>query len=304
MSNPMLYAVAVLIWGSTWLAIKFQLGTVAPAVSIVWRFASAAALLFLYAAWRREPLAAGARTVRAHGWLALQGMLLFGINYVAVYVSEQTLSSGLAAVVFSFVVFFNLFGERLCFQRPLVPSALAGAVVGVTGVIAVFSGQLGAGAGAPDALTGMGYALGSALVASLGSLVAARNSAAGVPVVQGTAWSMLYGAAGVGLWAAARGERFVIEPSGAYLGSLVYLSLFGSVVAFTAYLTLVKRIGPGRAGYSSVAIPVVALAFSTLFESLHWRPLMVLGVVLCGVGNVLVLGSRRAAAAGPAAGSD
>src|SRR5262245_19743065 len=100
-----LYAIAVLIWGSTWIAITFQLGVVPPAVSVVWRFALAAAILFAYAAAKRLPLAFSARQ---HGWIALQGLTMFGINYIGVYVAEESLASGLVAVIFSLMAFFNI----------------------------------------------------------------------------------------------------------------------------------------------------------------------------------------------------
>src|SRR5579864_6564490 len=139
MSDLALYAWAVLIWGSTWLAIKFQLGVVAPAVSVAWRFAAAALMLMAYARLRRLPLRFDART---HAWLALQGLLLFGINYVLVYRSEQTLTSGLVALIFSLITFCNIVGLRLFFSVPVKPTALAGAILGVIGVALVFWPEL------------------------------------------------------------------------------------------------------------------------------------------------------------------
>lgn len=289
MSNLVLYAVTVLIWGSTWLAIKYQLGTVSAAVSVVWRFGFAAVVLFAVARHRRLPIAVRSMAPSTHAWLAAQGLFLFGINYVAVYLAERTLPSGIVAVLFSFAVFFNLIGARLWFRTPIPPAAALGSLIGCLGVVLVFSGPLEELHGSAGALIGTGYALLSAVLASVGNLVAARSYREGVRVIPGTAWSMLYGAIAVALYAAARGEHFVLEPTPRYLVSLLYLTLCGSVIAFTAYLTLVKRIGPGRAGYTSVAIPVVALGLSTVQEDLHWRPLMVVGVLLCVAGNVLVL---------------
>jgi len=292
MSNLVLYVIAVLIWGSTWLAIKFQLGPVAPAVSVAVRFAIAAALLFVYAARRRLPLRFGAG---GHGWLALQGLLMFGINYVTVYLSERTLPSGIVAVIFSLAVFFNLIGARLCFGTPIQRTAMAGALLGCGGVVLVFWPQIADLSNTGTPVEGVVLATVSALIASVGNIVASRNHRAGQAVVPNTAWSMFYGALFVGIYAMATGERLAIDWSVTYIASLLYLSMFGSVVAFTAYLTLMKRIGPGKAGYSSVAIPIVALLLSTLFESLRWQPLMIVGALLCLAGNLLVLQSGRAA---------
>jgi drug/metabolite transporter (DMT)-like permease len=292
MSNLMLYLVAVVIWGSTWLAIKFQLGAVASSVSVASRFGSAALVLFLYAAWQRSPLRLPARL---HAWLALQGLLLFGVNYVCVYLSEVHLPSGIVAVIFSVAVFFNLLGARLWFGTPIPPRALLGALLGCTGVALVFSPQLLALSATPEAAVGAALALFSAFSASLGNLVASRNQQAGGSVVTNTAWSMLYGAALVLAYAIASGERLDFVWTVPYVASFLYLTLFGSVIAFTAYLTLIRRVGPGKAGYVNVAVPVVALLLSTLFERLDWQPLMLVGAVLCLAGNILVLRSRRPA---------
>jgi drug/metabolite transporter (DMT)-like permease len=139
MSNFGLYSVAVLIWGSTWLVIKFQLGVVPPMVSVAWRFALAALMLLAYAVFRRRPLGLSARD---HLWIALQGVLLFGLNYAGIYLAEQYLTSGLVAVVFSIVVFMNAVGMRLFFAVALRPRTVVAAIVGVAGVTLVFWPQM------------------------------------------------------------------------------------------------------------------------------------------------------------------
>ena len=290
MSNLVLYLIAVVIWGSTWLAIKFQLGAVGTSVSVAFRFGLSALILFAYAAWQRSPLKL---PVRLHAWLALQGLLLFGVNYVLVYLSEVHLPSGIVAVIFSAAVFFNLIGARLWFGTPIPQRALFGAVLGCTGVVLVFSPQLLALSTTPESAIGAALALSSAFSASMGNLVASRNQQAGGNVITNTAWSMLYGAALVLAYALVTGERLAFAWTVPYVASFLYLTLFGSVVAFTAYLTLLKRVGPGKAGYVNVAVPVVALLLSTLFERLDWQPLMVAGAVLCLAGNVLVLRTKR-----------
>ncbi|HEV3017542.1 MAG TPA: EamA family transporter [Burkholderiaceae bacterium] len=286
MNDLALYACAVLIWGSTWLAIKFQLGVVPPAVSVAWRFAAAALILMAYAGLRRLTLRFDART---HLWLAVQGLLLFGINYVLVYLSEQTLASGLVALIFSLITFFNIVGLRLFFSVPVKRAALGGAVLGVIGVALVFWPELVNFSVSPGRRTGVILALIATVFASLGNMAATRSHRIELPVVQGNAWAMLYGALFVAVYAALDGERFVFDGSIAYVVSLLYLAVFGSVIAFVAYLTLLGRIGADRAGYTAVAIPVVAVALSTFFEDLHWNAPMVAGIAMCVAGNVLVL---------------
>ena len=291
MSSLGLYLASVLIWGSTWLAITFQFGQVPPEVSVSYRFALASGMLLAYSGVRRLRLGFGWRD---HLWMALQGALLFGINYVCVYLAEGYLNSGLVAVIFSLMVFFNIAGARLFFGTPLQATALLGAVLGVGGVMLVFLPGMGHVSLTGRPALGAGFALAGTLSASLGNMAAARNYARGLPVVQLNAFGMLYGAVLVGLYALASGRPFLFEWSARYLISLAYLALFGSVLAFGAYLTLMGRIGAERAGYTTVAIPIVALLLSTLFEGLRWHGPMLLGIALCLAGNVLVLRRRKA----------
>jgi len=289
MSNVGLYLSAVLIWGSTWLAITFQLGRVPPEVSVAYRFALASLILFLWCGARGVRLAF---SWRDHRWMALQGALLFGVNYVLVYLAEGQISSGLVAVAFSLIVFLNILGSRLFFGSPVRPSMLVGAALGVGGVALVFLPELGRAAGNDRTVRGLAYAIISTVFASLGNLLASRNQRRGLPVVQLNTFGMMYGALFVGLYALAAGRPFVFDGSAGYLLSLGYLALFGSVLAFGAYLTLVGRIGAGRAGYTGAAIPIVALLLSTFFETLQWHVYTVLGIALCLGGNILVLRRR------------
>jgi drug/metabolite transporter (DMT)-like permease len=289
MSTLGLYLVAVLIWGSTWLAIKFQLGVVPPMVSVAWRFALAALMLLAWCALRRRPLRFG---LRDHLWIALQGIVMFGLNYAGVYLSEQYLTSGLVAVLFSTVVFMNALGMRLFFGLPIRPATSLAALVGFAGVALLFWPQLESLSGSNQQLPGVALGLGATVVASLGNMVATRVHQRGLPVMPVNAWSMLYGALFVAALAVAGGQRFVFDTSWRYVVSLAYLALFGSALAFGAYLTLMRRIGADRAAYTAVAVPVVALLLSSIFEQLRWQLASVIGVALCLAGNVLMLRRR------------
>jgi len=287
MSTLQLYLATILIWGSTWLAIKFQLGIVPPAVSVVWRFALAAAMLLAYARWKGLNLRFSARN---HAWMALQGLVMFGINYVCVYLSEQYLASGLVAVAFSLIVFCNIIAIRIFFGTPINLKSLFAALLGVAGVALVFWPEVAdfsTSAGGPE---GVILAIVGTVVASLGSIAAIRNQVHNhLPIIPLNGFAMLYGTFFVALYAAFSGDAFSFDWSFSYVASLIYLALFGSVLAFGAYLTLLKRIGADRAGYTGVAVPVIALLLSTLVENLHWQVPMVAGVALCVLGNVLML---------------
>jgi drug/metabolite transporter (DMT)-like permease len=296
MNNLFLYLVSVLIWGSTWIAITYQYGRVAPEVSVAYRFGLAAVLLLGWCLLRGLKLRFSRRE---HGWLALQGALMFGLNYVCVYLAEQRIPSGLMAVIFSLLSVLNLLGARVFFGTPVPGKALLGAVIGITGVATICL------PGAASALHGSGFGIGLAIalvgtvVASLSNLLSQRNQRSGIPVVQGNAIGMAYGAALVALACALAGRPFTFDASLRYLGSLAFLAVFGSILAFGAYLTLVGRIGAGRAGYAMVAIPVVALLLSTLLEGLQWSWGLAFGTTLCLAGNALALPGRGRGAASP-----
>lgn len=286
MNNLTLYLASILIWGSTWIAITWQYGRVAAEVSVAYRFTLAAALLAAWCLLRGLKLRF---TLREHGWMALQGTLMVGINYVCVYLAEQRIPSGLMAVIFSLMAVLNLVGARLFFGTPLTRRALAGMALGVAGVgLVCLPGASGSLQGGLDR-GGLLLGLVGTVAASLSNLVVQRNLRQGIPVVQGNAVGMAYGAASVALFCWAAGRPFAFDSSLRYLGSLAYLSVFGSVLAFGAYFTLVGRIGAGRAGYAMIVIPVVALALSTAFEGLQWRWELALGAALCLGGNALVM---------------
>jgi len=281
----------VFIWGSTWLAIKYQLGLVPPMVSVLWRFLLAALILLGFARSRGLKLRF---SLRDHFWLAAQGLSLFGINYVFVYLAEQYLASGLVALIFSLYVFLNILGMRLFFAVPIKRMAVLGSCLGVAGLALIFRPEIADFAASAGATRGILYALASTFVAWLGNMVARRNQLNAIPVVSMNAWAMLYGAVIVAAVAAAARQPFLFDWSVPYVASLLYLSVFGSVLAFGAYVTLMGRIGPGRAAYSSIAIPVVALLLSTFFEHLQWQMFMVAGIALCLLGNLLVLSRGKA----------
>ncbi|MFO1325639.1 MAG: EamA family transporter [Burkholderiales bacterium] len=288
--NTTLFLIATAIWGSTWLAITFQLGTVAPEVSVAYRFALGSAILMVWCA------ATGASLRfprREHAFLAAFGATLFGLNYIGVYVAEQYVASGLVAVVFSTIVFMSPIGMRIAFGEPLTLRILAAAALGVLGVALLFAPELDAARHGGRAAAGIAYALGATVIATIGNLVAVRNHKAGLPTFPATAWGMAYGAAAAAAAATIIGARWSFEPTVGYALSLLYLSVFGSVIAFGAYLTLLKRVGAGPSAFVGVSTPVVALLLSTFFEGYRWTWLSAAGVVLAVAGNRLALRPGR-----------
>ena len=289
MPNWLLFVVPCCIWGSTWLVIKYQYGVVAPEVSVAYRFGFSALIMLAWCAASRESLRFG---LGVHRSLALLGALQFALNYVFVYLAEQYLTSGLVAVVFALMVFWNLLGAHLLFGQTLAPRLIVGACCGLFGVALVFWPELAEVRGDMAQAKGLVLAVLGSLGASAGNLWSQRLYAQGIRVLPCIAWSMLYGSISVALYCAARGIPFNWDASPGYQISMAYLSVFGSVVAFVGYLTLLKRIGAGRAGYTAAVIPLVAMVISTFFEDYAWTAPALSGMALVLVGNVLVLWKR------------
>ncbi|MDA0706870.1 MAG: EamA family transporter [Proteobacteria bacterium] len=286
MSNALLYVITVLIWGSTWFAIEFQLGTVAPEVSIVYRYVGATSLLFTWAGIRGLKLRFA---FRDHLWFMLLGVLLFGLNYVLAYRAQIHITSGLSAIAFSTMVWMNILNARLFFGIRVEGRVLLGALLGIAGILTLFLPQISELALTDSLLFGSLLAIMGALVASFGNMASQAAQHRKLPVIQSNAWGMFYGMLFSASIAAAQQQTFNFEWSVSYVSSLAYLSLFGSVFAFGAYLTLLGRIGAHRAGYAMVLFPVVALILSTLFEGLRLDATLLIGTLLVLTGNVLVL---------------
>jgi drug/metabolite transporter (DMT)-like permease len=289
MSNALLYVITVLVWGSTWLAIEFQLGVVAPEVSIVYRYAGASLLLFAWSRIRGLPLAF---SLRQHGRFFLLGMLLFSLNYILAYRAQIHISSALTAIAFSTLVWMNIINARLFFGVRAGWRVLFGALLGVVGIITLFAPQIGELTISDSVFYGSMLAFLGALIASFGNMVSQAAQKTSLPVIQSNAWGMLYGAGITGSIALAEGHEFVFDWSPGYLGSLAYLTVFGSVIAFGAYLTLLGRIGAHRAGYAMVMFPVVALILSAIFEDFTIDATVIAGTFLVLAGNVFVLNTK------------
>ena len=292
MNNPtMLFAITTAIWGSTWLAITFQLGVVEPQVSVVYRFALAAGILF---AWCRASGQKLGFPLRTQAWLAAQGATLFGLNYVGIYIAERYVASGLVAVAFSTFVFMVPVGARLAFGAAVSPRILIGAVLGVAGVALLFFPELRGAAEESNTSLGIAYALGSTAIAAIGNLITLRLQRDSVPTVSGTAWGMSYGALTAALVCVVDKSTWVFEWTTAYLASLFYLALLGSIIAFGAYFRLVELVGAGRASFTAISTPVVAMVLSTAFEGYRWTATAAMGAALAVAGNYLALrGSRQ-----------
>ena len=281
-----LYAASVLLWGFSWIAMHYQVGKVAPEVSVVWRFVIAAPLMFLLAAARGERLMF---PLADHRYFIGLGAAIFSTNFILFYHAAQHVASGLLSIAFSLASVGNIVLGALVFRARIERRAIAGGVLGVTGVAAMFYPELGGLDFSGSAALGLLLALGGTLSFCTANMISVAAQRRRLPVFASAAWGMIYGICFVTLVALARGQTFTIDWSLTYLGGLAYLSICGSFMAFAIYFTLLGRIGAARTGYTTVMYPVVALLVSTFAEDYRWSLLAACGLAAVLLGNVLIL---------------
>ena len=286
MGNLRLFVACVTIWGTTWLAIKYQLGRVAPEASVSYRFFLASFLIACYCRIRRLPLRF---TAREHLWIALFGVLLFGVSYVFVYYAERHVVSGLVAVGYSASPLLGALGMRFFFGAKISRRVALGSVLGMAGIVLVFWPEFSKLQGDGDTAMGAMFTVAAVVLSALGTLTAHRNNEAKLPLWQTMSWGMFYGALFSLAVTLASGKPPGFEATPGYVLSLLYLSILGSVVAFAAYLTLVRNVGAARAGYTGVMVPIVALVVSAAFEGFRWTMLTWVGIAVSVAGNVIIL---------------
>ncbi|MEL6870839.1 MAG: DMT family transporter [Pseudomonadota bacterium] len=293
MPTALIYALTVLIWGSTWIMIKYQLGVVPQEVSIVYRFALAALALVVLAIVQRRRLTVPLRFLPA---VALQGVFMFCANYYFVYHGAAYIASGLIAVLFTSIVILNAVNERLFFGKRIQPSTLIAGALSLCGVALMFWPEVSALSLDDDAVKGFALVLTGAYMASLGNMAAVLSTRRKLPVIAVNAQGMALGALCSALFAVVTNKPFIVDWQPAYIGSLLFLALPGTAIAFGLYLQLIERIGPTKASYTTVMLPVVALLISTVFEGYEWSALAISGLAIALVGNVLALAAKASPA--------
>ena len=286
--NAFLYIIVLLAWGSSWFAISFQLGDVAPQVSIVWRFLLASLLLFIWCFARGLKLS---YPWREHvNWLLL-GFFLFCINYICAYFGTSYLTTGVVCLIFSTLTLFTVFNGFIFFKKPIRLPILFGAIVGILGLSIIFSNEISNTDWSLESgiVKGFLWMLLATFFASIGMLLSGQMQARKMPLVQSNAFSMLYGSLIIVTYVSVSDISFSFSTSYSYVISLIYLSLVASVIGFGVYLKLVGNIGADKASYVNIFTPTIALFLSTLFENYQWSWTGLVGVALIIIGNILVL---------------
>lgn len=292
MPTSLIYGLCVLVWGTTWYALTFQVGALPIAMAVTWRFGTAALILFAVArlsgAWR--PMSR-----RAHVLTAIQGVLGFAFAYILTYAAARYLPSGLLALANGNALFLNIVFGALWFSQPIRPRVVVGAVMGIVGMGAIFAPDLADFSFSGGPALGLFLVLVACVAQALSGQIAGLTLRQDVPIVQNAALAMGWAALLLAFIAfVIDGDRPSFPLDLPFVASFLWLTILGSVLVFIGYYALIRRIGADRAAYAQVAYPVVALGLSTVLEGYRWTVWSLLGAALVGAGNIVALSRDRA----------
>jgi len=286
----LLFAVVVLSWSASWYAIKLQLGEVAVQTSLFWRFAIAAACMWVWVAISGERMRFSARI---HLAFAAMGLFIFCLNFTLFYWGGNYLISGLLSVVFSLASIINLVMAAVLARKAPRLKVVIGALLGFIGIALMFWPEIAGQSWTGTGMLGLALCICGTISFCIGSQISAALQAKSISVVAASAFGMSYGAFFSLLFASVSGHSLSVEWTLPYIGSLAFLAVVSSVIAFWSYLNLVGSIGAGRAGYATVIFPVIALVISALLEGYAFPMIAIAGLALVLIGNILVLGRTR-----------
>jgi drug/metabolite transporter (DMT)-like permease len=279
------------IWGLTWIAIKFQFNAVDSNVAVFYRFILASVLLFGFALIKKIPLKFN-RTAHLH--FAAQGFFMFCINYLLTYWASHLAPSALVALAFTSLIYFNMLGGKIFMRIPIEKKVLAGAIVSFAGMIFISINEMRSIDLHPTSFAGFFISLVATVSASAGNLISIRNRKNDIPITTNNAWGMLYGCLFTLVYCAGMQKSFALHNiDTSFVLSFIYLTVFGTVISFGAYLKLMEIYGPSKAAFTSVVSPIIAIAVSVVFEDLPMTGLLTAGVVLCLAGNLIALVDQK-----------
>jgi len=291
MSNTLLYIVTVLILGTTWFAIKLQIDQAPAELSILYRHVLAGS--FLVGICYLKKIKLTIFTFKDHLFLAALGISMFSAHYIFIYTATNHIASGMVAVVFSTVSFFNVLYGVIFFKSMPTLNIIIGILLGVLGVGLFFSSVFMNSSLQQEAMRGIALAGIGVLIFSIGSVITRRNQTQGLGTLPCMAVAVLYGTLFILIYGLIRNVQFMLPCDSIYWSSLLYLAIFGTIIAFFCYLQLIRNIGAERAGYATVLYPIAALSISSAFEGYTWELSSFMGISLVLFGNVLVMWKKN-----------
>lgn len=287
--NLFLYTLVTLIWGTTWLVIKFQIDSTGIVAGVFYRFILAALILFFFNLLKKNKLN---YELHYHRFFILQGIFNFSVNYILTYLSEKYISSAMVALTFTTLIYYNMLGLYFFYGKKIEINAILGTIIGGLGIFLLFSEELFKTNINQQSVLGLVIGLVATFSASLGNMASIKNHQAKIPVMVFNAWSMLYGSVFSLIVGLILKDNFSVVGSLSFYSSLLYLSVFGTAIAFYAYQTLIIEIGAHKAAYTSILSPIIAVFVSMYFEKFQLTIPIILGMFLAILGNYLVLKKR------------
>ncbi len=283
------FIISILIWGATWYAIKLQ-GVLPAQLSVMYRFLIASFCLLAWCALRGKILKIDKRWMLT---LILQGACQFSLSYLFIYQASYYLTSGLNAILFSFIIIFNMSFSAIVFNERANYQSWIGGFISIGGLVCIFAPEVLAVKLTRETLFGIGLALFGTALASCGNILSSYHTRGGISVTVSNTLSMVYGTLNNLFICLITHTPFTLDLSWSYMGSLIFLALFGTVFAFGSYMTLVGRLGAGNAAYTSLCTPIVALLISQALENYIWSPLSIIGISLIVLGNSIAVMLRK-----------
>lgn len=279
-----------IIWGLTWIAIGYQFHSLDSSVAVLYRFLAASLVLFAFVKIRKLPLQFS-KTV--HFNFLAQGFFMFCLNYQITYWAVHLAPSALLALAFTALVHFNMIGGRIFFKTPMQKEVIFGACIGFLGMALISYNELSGTELHPTSIYGFLLGLISTLSASAGNLISSQSRKMQIPIASNNAWSMFYGAAFTLAYCLITQRSFAVNNvDSGFLLSFLYLTIFGTVLSFGAYLKLIDIMGPSKAAFTSIISPVIAIGASMIFENFRMTWLLACGILLCLLGIVVALNPR------------
>ena len=289
-SNLSLFFGALFFWSATWSIIGLTQVNINldPAISVFIRFIVAGFIILIFIALTKRKLIF---SIKDHVYFFVLGLFLYSGNYIFFYKSNVYLSSNIPATVFCLLTIFNILGEKFIFKKSITILTLLGALLGITGIAIIFFNDLISFNLNSGTTLGLMFALFATLSASIGNLLAIYNKRNfNIPLLQNVAFAMIYGAIIALLIAIIKGSEFYIPITNfSYMIGLSYLIIFGSIISFLCYIRFIENTSASAGGYIGVAMPILALIISMIFEDLKPDIYFLSGLPITLLGLLLIL---------------